>query len=131
MSFDLEHFTVTISNNGPDPATNVALAVNHPLADIPFEASATCQAVPGPNPNGPATCPPGSGTAPSPAFTRMGTLLKVTIPAIIQKVSAQGTVFSVKEKIRNGKPVFEVMTAQGNSAKTTYYDLITGEPIAG
>ena len=31
----------------------------------------------------------------------------------------------------NGKPVFEVMTAQGNSAKTTYYDLITGEPIAG
>jgi len=82
MSFDLEHFTVTISNNGPDPATNVALAVNHPLADIPFEASATCQAVPGPNPNGPATCPPGSGTAPSPAFTRMGTLLKVTIPAI-------------------------------------------------
>src|SRR5436309_15134696 len=57
MSFDLEHFTVTISNNGPDPATNVALAVNHPLADVPFEASATCQAVPGPNPNGPATCP--------------------------------------------------------------------------
>ena len=58
-------------------------------------------------------------------------MTKVTIPAIIQKVSAQGTVFSVKEKIRNGKPVFEVMTAQGNSAKTTYYDLITGEPIAG
>jgi hypothetical protein len=58
-------------------------------------------------------------------------MTKVTIPAIIQKASAQGTVFSVKEKIRNGKPVFEVMTAQGNSAKTTYYDLITGEPIAG
>jgi hypothetical protein len=37
----------------------------------------------------------------------------------------------VKEKIRNGKPVFEVMTAQGGAAKTTYYDLITGEPAAG
>ncbi|MFL6263150.1 MAG: IPTL-CTERM sorting domain-containing protein [Thermoanaerobaculia bacterium] len=82
MSFDLEHFTVTISNNGPDPATNVALAVNHPLADIPFEASATCQPVPGPNPNGPAVCPAGSGTAPSPSFTRMGTMLLVTIPSI-------------------------------------------------
>ncbi|HEX4964400.1 MAG TPA: DUF11 domain-containing protein [Thermoanaerobaculia bacterium] len=82
MSFDLEHFTVTISNNGPDPATNVALAVNHPLADVPFEASATCQPVPGPNPNGPAICPAGSGTAPSPAFTRVGTLLEVTIPTI-------------------------------------------------
>src|SRR5438477_5521201 len=58
-------------------------------------------------------------------------MTKMTIPAIIQKASPQGTVFSVKEKIRNGKPVFEVMTAQGNSAKTTYYDLITGEPIAG
>ena len=57
MSFDLEHFTVTVSNNGPDPATNVALVVNHPLADIPYEASATCQPVPGPNPNGPAICP--------------------------------------------------------------------------
>src|SRR4029077_19679503 len=32
MSFDLEHFTVTVSNNGPDPATSVALSVNHPLA---------------------------------------------------------------------------------------------------
>jgi hypothetical protein len=58
-------------------------------------------------------------------------MTKVTIPTIIQKASAQGTVFSVKEKIRNGKPVFEVMTAQGNTAKTTYYDLVTGEPIAG
>jgi hypothetical protein len=58
-------------------------------------------------------------------------MTKVTIPTIIQKASAQGTVFSVKEKIRNGKPVFEVMTAQGNNAKTTYYDLMTGEPVAG
>jgi len=41
----------------------------------------------------------------------------ITIPAIIQKASAQGTVFSVKEKIRNGRPVFEVMTAQGDSSQ--------------
>src|SRR6266566_2245150 len=58
-------------------------------------------------------------------------MTKVTIPAIIQKASAQGTVFSVKEKVRNGKPVFEVMTAQGNAAKTTYYDLMTGEAVGG
>ena len=58
-------------------------------------------------------------------------MTKVTIPAIIQKASAQGTILSVKEKIRNGKPVFEVMTAQGNTAKTTYYDLVTGEPAGG
>jgi uncharacterized repeat protein (TIGR01451 family) len=82
MSFDLEHFTVTVSNNGPATATSVALVVNHPLADIPFEASATCQAVLGPNPNGPAVCPPGSGTAPSPSFTRTGQSLQVTIPSI-------------------------------------------------
>jgi hypothetical protein len=55
----------------------------------------------------------------------------VTIPAIIQKASPQGTVFSVKEKVRNGKPVFEVMTVQGNNAKTTFYDLATGEPTGG
>jgi hypothetical protein len=58
-------------------------------------------------------------------------MTKMTIPAIIQKASTQGTVFSVKEKVRNGKPVFEVMTAQGNTAKTTFYDLVTGEPTAG
>jgi hypothetical protein len=58
-------------------------------------------------------------------------MTKVTIPAIIQKASAQGTVLSVKEKIRDGRPVFEVMTTQGNNAKTTFYDLVTGEPIAG
>jgi len=57
-------------------------------------------------------------------------MTKVTIPAIIQKAAAQATVFSVKEKVRNGKPVFEVMTAQGNTAKTNYYDLITGEPTS-
>jgi len=58
-------------------------------------------------------------------------MTKVTLPAIIQKASAQGTVFSVKEKVRNGKPVFEVMTAQGGSAKTAFYDLMTGEPATG
>jgi hypothetical protein len=58
-------------------------------------------------------------------------MTKITIPAIIQKASAQGTVFSVKEKIRNGRPIFEVMTAQGGSAKTTFYDLMTGEPATG
>jgi hypothetical protein len=58
-------------------------------------------------------------------------MTKVTIPAIIQKASGQGTVFSVKEKIRNGRPVFEVMTTRGDTAKITFYDLVTGEPIAG
>jgi hypothetical protein len=58
-------------------------------------------------------------------------LTKMTIPAIIQKAATQGTVFSVKEKVRNGKAVFEVMTVQGNAAKTTFYDLVTGEPTAG
>ena len=58
-------------------------------------------------------------------------MTKVTIPAIIQKASSQGTVFSVKEKVRNGKPVFEVMSVQGNSAKATFYDLMTGEPTGG
>jgi hypothetical protein len=55
-------------------------------------------------------------------------MTKMSIPAIIQRAAAQGTVFSVKEKVRNGKPVFEVMTVQGNAAKTTFYDLVTGEP---
>src|SRR5262249_36006575 len=50
-------------------------------------------------------------------------MTKFTIPEIVRKASADGTVFSVKEKVRNGKPVFEVMTAKGNTAKTTYYDL--------
>jgi len=58
-------------------------------------------------------------------------LTKMTIPAIIQKAATQGTVFSVKEKVRNGKAVFEVMPVQGNAAKTTFYDLVTGEPTAG
>ena len=32
-------------------------------------------------------------------------MTKMTIPAIIKKASAQGTVFSVKEKVRNGKQI--------------------------
>jgi len=55
-------------------------------------------------------------------------MTKQTIPAIIQKASGQGTVISVKEKVRNGKPVFEVLTVQGNAIKTNFYDLVTGAP---
>ena len=55
-------------------------------------------------------------------------MTKVAVPAIIQKASAEGTVLSVKEKVRGGKPVFEVMVVQGNTIKPTYYDLISGEP---
>src|SRR4051812_31093216 len=56
-------------------------------------------------------------------------MTKMTIPMIIQKASGQGTVFSVKERVRNSKPVFEVMTAQGNTARTAFYDLVTGDPV--
>jgi len=55
-------------------------------------------------------------------------MTKMTIPTIIQKASADGTVLSVKEKVRNGKPVFEVMTAKGNTVKATFYDLVAGNP---
>ena len=75
----------SVTNNGPDAADQrVALAVNHPLADIPFEASATCQAVPGPNPNGPAVCPSPAARGPRRrrASRGCGTLLQVTIPSI-------------------------------------------------
>jgi len=58
-------------------------------------------------------------------------MTKVGIPAIIQKASAQGKVVSVKEKIRGGKPVFEVMVVQGTAIKPIFYDLVTGEPTAG
>ena len=57
-------------------------------------------------------------------------LTKTTLPMIIQKASAQGTVLSVKEKIRSGKPVFEVMVVQGKTIKPTFYDLVTGQPTA-
>jgi hypothetical protein len=55
---------------------------------------------------------------------------KVSIPTIIQRASAQGAVLSVKEKIRGGKPVFEVMVVQNSTIRSTFYDLATGEPTA-
>jgi hypothetical protein len=57
-------------------------------------------------------------------------MTKVSIPTIIQKASAQGTVLSVKEKIRGGKPVFEVMVVQNSTIRSTFYDLATGERTA-
>jgi hypothetical protein len=58
-------------------------------------------------------------------------MTKVSIPAIIQKASAQGTVLAVREKIRGGKPVFEVMVLQDSTIKPTFYDLATGDSTAG
>lgn len=90
MSFDEQFFTVTISNNGPATATNVVLVVEHPVADAPFEASATCQALAGPNPNGLAVCPLGSGTAPSSFFVRTSqNSFSVTIPSIPSQSQVQ------------------------------------------
>lgn len=89
MSSDPEHFTVTVSNNGPDTATSAELVIEHPVADIPFETSATCAPVPGPDPNGPAVCPSGSGTAPSAAFVRSGQTFSVTIPSIPSQSQVQ------------------------------------------
>jgi predicted nucleic acid-binding OB-fold protein len=57
-------------------------------------------------------------------------MTKVGLPAIIEKASAQGKVLSVKEKIRGGKPVFEVMMVQGTTLKPIFYDLATGEPTS-
>src|SRR5438105_15455978 len=58
-------------------------------------------------------------------------MTKVAIPAIIQKASAQGTVLAVREKIRGGKPVFEVMVVRDNTIQPMFYDVATGEPTAG
>jgi len=58
-------------------------------------------------------------------------MTKVSIPTIIQKASAQGTVLAVREKIRGGKPVFEVMVVRDNTIQPMFYDLATGEPTAG
>jgi len=88
MSLDMQSFAVTISNNGPDTATNVELVVEHPIADQPFEDSATCQPVAGANPNGPAVCPAGSGTAPSAAFVRSGQTFSVTLTSIPSQSAA-------------------------------------------
>ena len=56
---------------------------------------------------------------------------KVSIPTIIQRASAQGSVLAVREKIRGGKPVFEVMVVRHNTIQPIFYDLATGEPTAG
>ena len=54
----------------------------------------------------------------------------VTIPDIIEKASAEGdTVISVKAKVRDGRPVFEVYSADDGTAEETLYDLLTGEPV--
>lgn len=82
MALDEQSFAITISNNGPASASNVVLVLEHPIADQPFEDTATCQALGGTNPNGPAVCPPGSGTAPSAAFVRSGQTFSVTLPSI-------------------------------------------------
>jgi hypothetical protein len=38
---------------------------------------------------------------------------------------------AVREKIRGGKPVFEVMVLQDSTIKPTFYDLATGDSTAG
>jgi hypothetical protein len=58
-------------------------------------------------------------------------MTNMTIPTIIEKASKDGMVLSVKEKVRNGKTVFDVMTVKGNTVNTTFYDLATGNPTAG
>jgi len=57
-------------------------------------------------------------------------MTKVAIPRTSEGVGA-GTVLSVKEKIRSGKPVFEAMVVQGNTVKAIFYDLNNGEPTGG
>ncbi|MGV8838964.1 MAG: hypothetical protein ACWA6X_01530 [Bauldia sp.] len=54
-------------------------------------------------------------------------MTQVSILEIIEKASALGSVFSVKEKVVDGYPVFEVMTASGGAVTQTLYDLATGE----
>lgn len=39
---ELQTFTFTVTNNGPDAATAVALKVNHPSATLPFDTTAAC-----------------------------------------------------------------------------------------
>ena len=58
-------------------------------------------------------------------------MTKVRIPTIIQKASAQGAVLAVREQIRGGKPVFEVMVVRDNTIQPIFYDLATGAPPAG
>lgn len=57
---------------------------------------------------------------------------KLSIADMIKRASTAGvTVFSVKEIVRNGKPVFEVLSLQGGAVKAAFYDLVTGDVIAG
>ena len=59
------------------------------------------------------------------------TMTKQTIADMIKKAGTPGvTVVSVKEMVRTGKPVFEVVTFQGGAFKATYYDLVTGDAVA-
>jgi hypothetical protein len=60
------------------------------------------------------------------------TMTKLTIADMVKKAATPGvTVVSVKEMVRNAKPVFEVVTFQGGAFKATYYDLVTGDVVAG
>jgi hypothetical protein len=38
-------------------------------------------------------------------------------------------VISVKEKVIDHKPVFEVVTVDGEAARATYYDIASGEAV--
>ena len=58
-STELQTFTVTVTNNGPDAATGVSLVVNHPSAGLPFETTASCTATLG------AVCPASYAGLPS------------------------------------------------------------------
>ncbi|MFO1185920.1 MAG: hypothetical protein U1E56_14220 [Bauldia sp.] len=56
---------------------------------------------------------------------------KLSIADIVRKASTGTvTVVSVKEIVRNGKPVFEVVSIDGGAAKATYYDIVSGEAVA-
>jgi hypothetical protein len=60
------------------------------------------------------------------------TMTKLTLADMVKKASTAGTtVLSVKEMVRNNKPVFEVVTLQGGALKAQYYDLVSGDPITG
>jgi len=72
-----------------------------------------------------ATWPPKKGAfadlthiAPSAQYHAPLSMTKVRIPTIIQKASAQGAILSVREKIRGGEPVFEVMVIQDKGNPT-------------
>jgi uncharacterized repeat protein (TIGR01451 family) len=68
-STETQTITVTVTNNGPNTATNSLLKVLHPAAGAPFEASATCI------PSGGAVCPTSYTGLPSNTLT-------ATIPSL-------------------------------------------------